>query len=538
MKKGARRGFSLALVMCLLILALAGVMQLVSLIYNQRITAQNLEYQDRAARYANNALEYTVAELEKDSNFRGEVLFKAQPGDRSDAQGRVTFDPASTYHSTNNFEGKDLLPFEVAGFRRQVPPNTIHILSQGRYAGKTVYTEAFVAVPAYDYAIAASGSLTTDGAFLVGALDDPNAWQGSTDTDDFKKALRRASMVSNSGADPAISLSGAPVRITGNLITPGKVLRGPNVQVDGQVEEGHRPLGLPDIPLSDLDPAGKPLLRTLEEEDFSGDLTGFARRTGDLRVTGDLVLKDGLLYVDGNLNVTGAISGIGCVVVTGRTSLSSVTLKAVEQVALLSVGDLSISGQGQENSTLVGLLYSRGNLSLSDVTVVGAVVAGGQQVTLRNVNMLKSPKGVSFSFEQGFVGGTQSAPIAGGLPGVGDVVVRLKQVSNGQGGMRDPRPSDFAPPKSFIPDEAMEVVDAVTGAPGGDLSDYINLDAGRSFKNSVVQQVPTEAPTPVKIISTGEVDLDLNRFLKLADKLKVIYRKTHYGIPSEPAATS
>ena len=307
--------------------------------------------------------------------------------------------------------------------------------------------------------------------------------------------------------------------------------------VEGQVEEGHRPVGLPEIDLRDLDPTGKPLLLTLDEAEVSSPLEvkGYARRQGDLTIRGDLKLSEGILYVDGNLSVTGSVSGLGVIAVSGRTSLSAVRLNALQQLGLLSQGDLTVTGRVGEKSTLVGLVYTKGNLSLSDVTVVGAVVGAGSSgatMTLHNVNALKSSKGVKFEFEQGWVGGTQSQPIAGTLGG--SVVVRLKNTSK--------KPADFAPPNSFDPNTDLEAVYAGGSHDGEDAGSASPLlrpgSIGGSFLQGLREQIPTEEPDPDKVISAGKVDLDLNRFLKLADKLKVVYRRTYYGIPSEPTGTS
>ena len=527
-----RRAFSLMLVMALLVVAVAGVVQLVSLVGTQRQTYRTIEFQDRAVRYASNALEMAVAHLEVNSNWQEDLIFPAQPGDASDASGRITFKNTETYHSTNNFSNEEMTSFDAGDFHRKIPGHTVHLLSRGTYGRKQAYVEAFVAIPPYDFALACTGSLQTDGPFLVGALSDPSAWQGSADSPDFLSQLRRASLVANSPGNPAIFLSGSPVRVTGNLVTPGTVRKTASVQVDGQVEEGHRPLAVPAVDFAELDPEGKPLLRTLDAE-VSGEIAGFARRTGDLTVSGDLTLKEGVLFVDGNFTCSGALSGLGVIAVTGRTVLSSVTLKSLQQLALVSKGDLTVSGQGQNRSTLVGLLYSQGNLTLSDMTVVGAVVAGGSQMQLHNVNVLENPKGVQFSFEQSWVGGTQSAPIPPPFPGQPEVVVKLKD--------QNKKPADFAPPKSFDPDRDLEAV-YVGGAPDGQdagpVSSYLRANTGKSYLENLVQQIPTEQTNLNQTFSAGKVDLNLNRFLKLADKLKVVYRRTYYGIPSDPTGTS
>lgn len=155
------------------------------------------------------------------------------------------------------------------------------------------------------------------------------------------------------------------MRITGNAVSVGTIALGDGVKLEGFKEEGHKPVGLPEINLKDLDPSAKSVLLSLSEGVIEGrrEITGFARRQGDLRIEGDLVLKEGLLYVDGNLTVTGKISGLGCLVVTGTSHFSNVSLASLDQLALLSRGDLTIQGPGRERSTLVGLLYSEGNLT-------------------------------------------------------------------------------------------------------------------------------------------------------------------------------
>ena len=104
------------------------------------------------------------------------------------------------------------------------------------------------------------------------------------------------------------------------------------------------------------------------------------------------------------------------------------------------------------------------------------------------------------------------------------------------------QPADFAPPNSFDPNTDLEAVYAGGSHDGEDAGSASPLlrpgSIGGSFLQGLREQIPTEEPDPDKVISAGKVDLDLNRFLKLADKLKVVYRRTYYGIPSEPTGTS
>ena len=92
-------------------------------------------------------------------------------------------------------------------------------------------------------------------------------------------------------------------------------------------------------------------------------------------------------------------------------------------------------------------------MTLSDVTVVGAVIAGGTKMQLHNGNVFQNPKGVQFEFEQGFVGGTQSVGMRGLSVDPRPVVVGLKKIAG-----RPARPSDFAPPRVFDPNQDLVAV--------------------------------------------------------------------------------
>lgn len=176
--------------------------------------------------------------------------------------------------------------------------------------------------------------------------------------------------------------------------------------------------------------------------------------------------------------------------------------------------------------------------------MVGAIVCAGTSqsaLTLTNVTALTSPKGVEFEIFESFAK-SQSGPISVGGGGMGTarvVVVRLKSVSDPDSpdGKRPARSADFAPPKSFDPAQHLEVWDpeADQEVTGVDISRESNF---KTFQSALQAQISTEPESPQQAISTGKISLDLNRFLKLSDKLNVVYRKSHYGSPSVAGSTS
>ena len=173
-------------------------------------------------------------------------------------------------------------------------------------------------------------------------------------------------------------------------------------------------------------------------------------------------------------------------------------------------------------------------MTLSDVTVVGAVIAGGTKMQLHNVNVFQNPKGVQFEFEQGFVGRDESV----GMRALGVdprfVVVKLKKISG-----RPARPSDFAPPRVFDPNQDLVAVYQGTEDVAGPVSQYTGSGSpGGRFLAALQKQIPNTPIESGNSISGGKINLDLNQFLKLADKIKLVYRRTYYGIPSDPTGTS
>lgn len=520
-----------------------------------RLASKHHEFSLLAQDYAENALQAALSYIEDNPKYglaNESVVFETQPGDPANSQGRVSFDKSLGDYSVNNIEAE---VNGIASNGKLIPPQTVHLVGVGQYGGVRVRMEWFVGAPHFPYALASTGALKTSGAFVVGSLDGELSVSDLT-SGDFLKKLKSGSLLSNSAANPAVELRGSPVRVTGDVTTPGKMYPdkaslGRDVVVSGLVQEGHRPVSIPKIKIEDYDPQGKPRLLVLEEEQMTGDkVHGFARRQGNLVVNGPLDLQEAIVYVDGDLTVNGPLAGIGAVFCTGRLTIGSAGLGSLRKVALVSRGDLTITGKDKENSIIRGMLVSEGNLSLSDVTVYGAVLAAGaadKTFTLKNVNAIKCKDGVAFTFDIGFSGPTETTASTMATPANPQgkpLLVRLKPKKDEKTGeMRTARPNDF-----FNPDGTSRLTKSgqIWTMPDNVIDDFfevINPETGQGFVPPISASSQATATQNVKsliadlakfagalhetsdtAVQHGEIDLNLNRFLKLSEKLRVLYQ--------------
>jgi hypothetical protein len=212
-------------------------------------------------------------------------------------------------------------------------------------------------------------------------------------------------------------------------------------------------------------------------------------------------------------------------------------------VALIAGGSLRVNGSGQSRSKLVGLLVSRGDLSLSGVTVVGAVICAGdagRTLTMENVNVFGSPKGLQFEFAMGW-GGVATSYKVEPDPTIGEGgLVRLKQVDDASapGGKRDAVPADFVgrfdastPGAPLLLPTDFEVVPVNGGNPTTLEAAGISMQTGPAYDGlfrALQEKTQTEAaPQPQGAFSQGQLSLDLNKFLRVGDTLQVVHRRIH-----------
>jgi hypothetical protein len=498
----AKRAFALAptlLILTLTSLVLFGVAEVC--LQTHRASNQILNYRQarRLAQLGANEALYAI-------NQNQSWVTGLQVAGANQSQATVTFDQKTPYWSTNNLSGSAAV---TASDGSIVPANSALVFSTANYGNSVVHYKVQVSAPLFPFSIASTGPL-------------------------------RSSILSDSSSTDAVDIEGSPVRIAGDVVTVGQAVIGSGVEVDGQVKDGSTLKAVPTINPSDYDPAGQPLVRNLSSDslDASDTFQGYVRRQGDLTVNGALNLQESILYVSGNLVVNGALSGVGAVFVGGSVTLGSASLGAVDQLALVSGGDMSITGAGSSASTLTGLVYSAGNLNLSGVTVVGAVVCAsstGQPLVMNNVNMLGNSAGVNFSFNLSWSGNTNTKPGAGGLGAGAGYSVTLtgspaqllakgfSSTNVNANSFSNPIFCSFftlSPPyqgsKNLTPSIALALGLGTSGQLG-------QSSSAVGIANMVAQNL--QQATTSAIVSQGKLSLNLNRFLQQGEALQVVFRE-------------
>lgn len=297
---------------------------------------------------------------------------------------------------------------------RSLPPFSAYLVAQAEYGGVKKTVESVIRIPLYKYALATSGSITSQGGLLVASIDeDTDLSQGlsAVPLEELNPGHIAAQSTSQSVLE-SISPSNGSL-ITGDVVAGGGVTVGTYTDVQGSVLQNHEPEELPDLEVTDYDPAGWAGLETINQNTLSPPspfdpslLEGLWRRQGDLTVLGDLELDGAYLYVDGSLQINGAVTGTGSIFSTGNISIGDASGFATDNVqALVADGDLSISGgsgsSARDNSFFSGILFNKGNMNLSNVTVVGSVVNHSNTnstLQLNNVALLSNPEAIQFDF--------------------------------------------------------------------------------------------------------------------------------------------
>lgn len=412
----------------------------------------------------------------------------------------LTFDPLlaaqlSIPCSTNNLAGD----VAVSGAGRAVPPASAHLVGSATVGGVTRNVEILLQMPAFPYAVAAGGSLRSNGNLLVGSVP------AGTDTTSLDLRLEDdlgpGNLLSNAPGSSSLVL-GPNSRVTGDLRAGGEVLVDPRgSRVRGQVKQNLAPVSLPRLDVRDYDPVaqGRSQVRHLAMDELSDPaLIGFVRRQGDLRIRDGLALDNGVLFVDGDLRIDGGVHGVGAIFVTGATVLhGGSSLASDNQVALVSGGDVRIVGG--PDSHFQGMLYSDRDFRATHVMVVGSLIAQGS-VVLNGVTLVQTPQATAIDLVPG--GLSELA-----LPGGYRIPVRFDNPT-----FTVQNPLTLESQSGLTHEEAinrvMLVVEQVAGA-----STVPTREEVDTALRGLVQAPP---PAPV-----DPLQLDLSRFLPFEQRMRI-----------------
>jgi hypothetical protein len=304
-------------------------------------------------------------------------------------QGFITFNPDQAAqwkmpYSTNNL-GRDN---PVVGYNptKPIPRASAQLIARGTVGGVTRQVECILYIPPFPYAVATAGPFHSEGKLLIGALDESLAPGQKPSPDEILKA----NLASNSRDAKALVL-GPDSRVSGDVRAAGGVETDKTVFIGGRIRPGEDPITIPSEQVKKYDPDKvfdpdtgtyhpRPGLQTVPSSSASPKISGFAKCRGNLNVTGGLELNGGVLYVEGSANIEGGIRGKGALFVENNLTLNGATqMETDNKVAVLSGGDVSITGSGQESSLFQGMLYNEGSFKAQHITLMGVLIQNKEE---------------------------------------------------------------------------------------------------------------------------------------------------------------
>lgn len=354
------RGFSLASVLFLSMLAFVVLWCMFSTSYYQVAFVENSVANDMARDWANNAILLAIDSLKNDPAFSEDTTYDPELGGSVEAVGLLTFRTGSEPYSTNNLVSS----VAVTGWNDTlVPPHAAHLVAVGRHQGKRQVMEAIVVLPPFPYSVASEGFFKSEGSLEVFSIDSLADLNDGISPDEKKPGH----IVSNSGDPPggaAITLS-KDTTVTGDARAVGSIET--NGAVVANLLPGSSAVPLPEIRATDFDPAGLPYTYAYTP---GTTVAGRARHSGSLTL-GDLKLENGLLYVEGHLTINGTISGQGAIVASGDLTVNGSMAVSSDFAALVAGKDLTLTGAGPGSSSVQGIAYAGGSFRASQVRIVG-----------------------------------------------------------------------------------------------------------------------------------------------------------------------
>lgn len=510
-----KRGQILLMVLLVFMLMMALVAGIASTSFLFQRSVDSYTRDRLAENLGDSVIATAAASLKKSSDFSSRIDLK---DDAVDARSRawITFEASDPDHSTNNIVGDGA----KQGFKGSVvPAGVAELVAVVEVRGRIYHLVYTIGKSPFPYVVASSGDFRSNGPLLLGALKSLDDLKDGLDPSDLVKGA----LLSNQ----ALSING-PADVIGDLKTHTRATL-VGVNRNGKLEEDAEQEEIPKIKLSDYDPAGKPeIIEFTAARPASSavklELSGLARSSVSVTLNKGLVLNGGVLYVDGDLTIREGVTGYGAVFCTGNMSVSGGSDLGSDSLCALVAGkDLTLKGTGAEKTQFRGLVYSDGALTVSDVTVVGALVGNspsGAPMTVDRANLVYDPEGVSLGFDFQLSG----LPISDGIVRDG---VKLAPGSHltpeflySNGNFREPTRTELQtgllfilvpnPPRAWddlSPEEQQskgdQLVTIAARVTQGQINDWNSLDLDPQSLNNSYR-------------------LDLNRFVKVHNSMKIL----------------
>lgn len=268
--------------------------------------------------------------------------------------------------NTNGIPGRNGLTVEK---------ETANLVAVGRYRNREYKLEVVLNVPKFPYVV--SSTVPLEGVNMtVFGVNDPSVLVSGFNVPEDKKDNGHVA-TNDPGAD-SLTLKGTS-KVKGDAQSRGTVKRDSTVSISGEVREQADAAPVPSIDINTFDPELRTgaSYTTLGSSIAGGSpVTGFNKAPNDLTVNGTLDLNGGVVFVEGNATITGGIKGNGILAATGNIDISGgggASFTGANGAALVSGGDLALSGSSLGKQDFRGLVYTEGNLKTNNVNIAGSV---------------------------------------------------------------------------------------------------------------------------------------------------------------------
>lgn len=285
--------------------------------------------------------------------------------------------------SYNNFGTDASLPANG----RTLPGESAYLQAVGVDHGVERAMECLIYIPRFPYAVGSAGKVDIFGASKVAAVKDP------ADMGDPTKELPGHLLSNDTSTSDAVHLHGNQVVITGDVQASGGA-NFENNSVKGERRLFANQVKIPNIDITSYNPLGQPGCQTVTPGSQStNQITGLNHSAGSVDYNGGLQLDGGVLYVNGDINIQGQISGEGAIIATGRVTINAAGQVATNnKVAVLSQGDLELTGTSSDRLTVSGIVYSEGKVTTDFASIFGnAVTTSGQGMSLTDTLFYQDP---------------------------------------------------------------------------------------------------------------------------------------------------
>jgi len=462
-----------------------------------------------------------IAQLKTSSSYgkNGEQLdCKFDSIGESAVFGNLTFGDQPG-NSINNIDGS----YTGRGYGEQpLPLGTVQLVANISARNHLYHEVVVVSKAPYPYVVSTSGSFASSGSLLLGNL------RSLSDLNDGLQAseLLKGQLLANGSLSMV-----APAQVAGDLKTAGSASVGGVTFLTGGYEEHVKPEDIPHLDLAKYDPAGKPEIVEYRASEIGLNpltVAGLMRVSGTTALQRKLTLNGGVLFVDGDLRLDQGVEGYGAVFCTGSMVVRGGSDLGSDSLCALVAGrDLSVSGAGADRTQFRGLVYSAGEIKVSQITVVGSLVGSSTaeaSMSVENANLVYDPKAVDLSFDLQF-SLPKFSPLKGGVQLVpGSKLTPSMLFENGK--FREPSQSELQQGLLFtLPGQPARRWDELTPAEQQpDVIGNLLADGGNAL-TAQIQKWNKDKLNPQTV--SDKYHLDLNRFVKVQSALKILTRRLY-----------